>query len=205
MTPRTSLLISSLLSPLVLLAPVVVRAEDLDTIFNKVKELAQAQNYTKAIEELSWANKELEKLNAQRIESFFPAEVAGYTAGKAEHNSALGFSTMERSYQKSGAAAIKLSLTGGSGGGAAGGLGGLAAFGKMAALMGNQPGLDTFRIGGRTASLQSEGKQSELSIFLDSGAILKLETSSKGDGSELRTFAEALKISDLDSYLRGQS
>jgi hypothetical protein len=200
------LLIAALL---ISFAPVSSRAEDINTIFRKVNDLITAKNYTKALEELGWAQKEIEKMNLTQIQSFFPDTLAGFTGAKFEANSALGMSNLERQYTKAGGTeSIKLSLSGSaSGGSGAGGLGGLAAFGRMAAMMGGQgAGKDTFRISGRTAQLENEDAGSpQLTVFLDSGSVLSLEASNGTNADTLRSVAEALKINDLDNYLRGQS
>lgn len=183
---------------------VSARAEDLTEIFKKVNEYVGAKNYAKALEELSWARKEIEKMNSGQIQSFFPDSLAGFTGGKIEANSALGFSNLEREYTK-GELAVRVSLTGG-GEGLAGGFGNLAAFGKMAAMAeGGGSGRDTLRIGGRTAVLNqdNEGNSADLTVFLDSGSILKFESSSGAKGDTLKSMAEAIKVADLDAYLKG--
>ncbi len=190
--------------------PAVGAAEDINDIFKRVNDFVTAKNYTKALEELTWAQKEIEKLNVTHVQAFFPDSLAGFTGSKFEANSALGMSNIERQYTKTGSEErVKLSLSGSSAGGAgAGGLGGLAAFGRMAAMMGGGgQGGDTFRIAGRTATLQQEegSDSAHLTVFLDSGSILSLELSNGKDSSVLKTMAEALKLNDLDNYLRGQS
>jgi hypothetical protein len=182
----------------------ICRADDLEPMFKKVTDLVAAKNYTKALEELSWAKKEIEKMNAEKLKSFLPDTLAGYTGGKVESNNALGMLNLERSYSN-GTGQFKLSLTGGAGGNAAG-FGDLAAIGRMAAMMGNQGGQDTFRIGGRTATLEArdDSKGGELTVFLDSGSILKLEGNNIGGTQTLRDAANALKLDDLDNYLKGQ-
>lgn len=179
-------------------------AEDLDTIFAKVKTLSEAGNYTKAMEELGWAQKELQKKHFARLESLLPNEVAGFKGGEVQSQSAVGITSVERSYSK-GAESVKLSLAGGAGGGGA--LGGFAALGRMAGMMGTQPGVDTFRIEGRTANLQVRNNRAELTVFLESGSFLKLEQRNTSKGDTVKSLAEAMKsdIVALDAYLKGAS
>lgn len=189
-----------------MLVPALGKAEDINVIFKKVNDLIAAKNYSKALEELGWAQKEIEKMNVAHLQSFFPDTLAGFTGAKFEANSALGMTNLERQYTKAGES-VKLSLSGSSSGGAGGGLGGLAAFGRMAAMMGGQgQGQDTFRVAGRTATLQKEegSDSAQLTVFLDSGSILSLELSNGKDPAVLKTMAESLKLNDLDNYLRGQ-
>jgi hypothetical protein len=184
--------------------PLAAQAEDINAIFKKVNDLVAAKNYPKALEELGWAQKEIEKLNSQQLQNFFPDEISGFKGKKAEVNSALGITNIEREYTKD-SLRLKMTLTGGSAGSGNQGLGGLAAFGRMAAMMGGGQGQDTFRIGGRTASLESRDDGGQLTIFLDSGAMVNLELSNASDSAMLKTIAEALDINKMDNYLKGQS
>lgn len=195
---------------LVLLALVVFGstavAEDLDAIFKRVNELVEDKNYTKALEELSWARKEIEKMNMTKVEQFFPDELAGFKGDKFESQAALGFSAMERNYRKDGTSTqVKASLVGGMGGTGMEGLGGLAGMGRMAAMMGGGP--NTVRIAGRTATMESDedAKSADLTLFLDSGSILRFEMSGDSDTAALKKMAEEIKIDELESYLRGSS
>lgn len=179
-------------------------AEDLGQIFGRVGQFVAAKNYPKALEELNWAKKEIEKMHVTQVRSFFPDSLSGYKGEKFESNSMLGFTNVERSYRNSSGNQVKVSMTGGSSGASAAGFGQLAALGSMAAMMGAQSeGNETFRIGGRTANLAAENGNPELTIFLNSGSILKLEMLNGSEKEELRQMAEAIKIDELDNYLRG--
>jgi hypothetical protein len=182
----------------------VSAAEDLNEMFKKVTDLVAAKNYSKALDELGWAKKEIERMHMAQVQTFFPDTIGEFKGGKVTHNNALGFTSMERFYTKADGTEIKLSLTGSAGGGANEGLGGLMAFGKMAAMM-DPAGQNTVRIGGRTATLNTdeEAKTGELSIFLDSGGILKLEMQTNGKAEVLKGFADSLKLTELDTYLKG--
>lgn len=181
-----------------------VFADDINSIFERVNDFIAKQNYSKALEELSWARKEIEKMHLAKVQSFIPNTLAGFTGGKIESNSALGMSNIERTYTK-GSQQIKLSLAGGSGA-SSDAFGGIAALGRMAAMMqGSVPGQETFRILGRTANLQSftDQNRADLTIFLNSGSTLRLELDGSTSGQILRTAAEQLKINELDTYLSG--
>jgi len=180
-----------------------LQAEELKDIFGRVDQMVAAKNYTKALDELTWAKKEIEKMHTAQLKTFFPDQLAGYAGDKFEANNVLGITNLERVYKKSGAPDVTVSLTGGSGGSQAG-FGGLAAFGNLAAMMGNQEGSDTFRIDGRTASLTlNPGSNGELTVFLNSGSILKLEMMQNPNGETLKSMAQGLKLGDLESYLKG--
>jgi hypothetical protein len=183
---------------LTMAAPVL--AEDLKTILDKVMVLEKEGNYQKALDELGWAKKELEKKNSEQLVKLFPDELGGLKGEKAEVNSALGFTNIERNYSND-TTEVKVSITGT--GGAAGGLGGLAAFGQMAAMMGAQSGQDVFRIDGMTASMEGEGSNSKLSVFLSGGSILIFDMVRGKDASILKKMAETIGVSKIDNKLKG--
>lgn len=177
--------------------------EDLGPIFKKVGELVEAKNYPKALEELGWAKNEIEKLHGQQLKSFFPDELAGFKGGKIESNMALGIVSLERDYTKNDKQ-VSLSLTGGSGGASQPGLGNLAQLGKMAAMMGGgSDGQETLRIAGKTATLEKSDESASLSVFLDSGSILKLEMNENPSVETLKSMAQGLKLDELERYLSG--
>ena len=189
-----------LLGFLALVIPQLALAEDVNELFKKVNTYITEQNYPKALEELSWAKKEIEKLNSTKIGTLLPATVNGFTGGEVKVQSALGFDSIERDYTGNGQK-ISVSVTGGGAGGAMGGLAGLAKMGMM--MGGQQPGVDSFRLDGRTANLDTSSGKAELTVFLDSGSILKVEGQQGVDAAALKSFAEGLKISNLDNYMRG--
>lgn len=191
-------LVAALIFPV--LSAQVAYTEELAVIFKKVQELAAQMNYAGAMKELSWAQQELEKLNQERLSEILPAEVAGFKGEKAEIQSALGFTTLERQYSK-GEQQITLSLSGGSGNDAMAGLAGIA---KMGAMMGGvQPGVDKFRLGSLTATLDTNNSTPEITVFLESGSVVTIRTGDGVDAATLKKFAEVVKLAELDSYLKG--
>ncbi|NMC62640.1 MAG: hypothetical protein GYA55_05660 [SAR324 cluster bacterium] len=179
-------------------------AEDINAIFKRVNEFVEKKNYAKAMEELDWAKKEIEKMHVTRVQEFFPDTLGGMKGEKFDSNSMLGFNNVERDYIE-GKKKVSVSLTGGTGQGAAAALGGLAQLGRMAAMFGGgQPGTETLRIHDRTAIVESTGNNvASVTIMLDSGAILKLESSDGIKADQLKNMAEGIKIEELDSYLKG--
>lgn len=180
----------------------VAHAEDINEIFKRVNEYVAKENYTKALEELSWAKKEIEKQNSSKIAKLLPEEISGFKGSEAKVTNALGMLNLEKTYKAEGKE-IQLSLTGGAGGAgdSMGGLSGLARMGMM--MDASQGGSETFRIDGRTASLKTEGTRPELTIILESGSMLKLEARKGVDAAALKTFGETMKLAPLDTYLKG--
>jgi hypothetical protein len=178
-------------------------AEDLKQIFDKVQQYYADKNYSKALEELAWARKEIETASSQALSSLFPAEVDGYKGGELESTNVLGFSNIERTYQKGESNSIKVSLLGSSKGQPQNPLGGLAAMGQMAAMMGGQSGTDSFRMDGRTAMLEKRDSSAELTVFLDGGSMIKFEQNDSADSEALKKFANSFKIAEIEKQLKG--
>ena len=172
-------------------------AEDINEVFKKVNEYVQQKNYPKAMEELGWAQRELEKMHQARLSELLPGEIDGFKGGDTQVQQVMGFSNIEREYSN-GEKSVRVAISG------AEGMGGLAGIAKTGMMMGGtQAGKDQFRIAGRTANLDTTSGTPELTIFLESGSLLQLSTSEGVDGPALKKFAEGLKIADLDSYLKG--
>lgn len=194
--------IAFLLPVSLLLSVQITVAEDLNKIFENVNTFIEKKNYTKALEELNWAKNEIGKMHITAIKGFFPDTLAGFTGDKAKSNNVMGMTNVERTY-KGTAGQVKVSLVGGTKGGA---MGGLAGLGRMAAMMGGQNGQESLRIAGQTATLNTKSSRPELSVFLESGGILKVEglKGITGDNSaQLKTVAEAIQIAELNKYLSG--
>ncbi len=185
-----------------LFAAAVVHAEDLNEIFRRVNQFVVERNYARAMEEIDWAKKEIEKMHVAKIEEFFPESLSGFSGGKFDTNSVLGFTNIDRIYAQ-GKKKVKVSLTGGTGqGGAA--LSGLAQLGKMAAMFGGRgSGGETLRVKGRTAMTEDTGSVSALTVILDSGSMLRIDSSDGIKSEELKGMVEAIKVDELDSYLKG--
>lgn len=179
-------------------------AEELKPIFDKVQQYYQDKNYAKALEELAWAQKEIEKASAQVTQGFFPNEVEGFKGGKIENTNVFGIVNVERSYSKGDSESIKVSLVGSNKGQGQNPLGGLAAMGQMAAMMGgSQPGTDSFRMDGRTALLETEDGSATLTVFLDGGSMMKFEMNGSSNADALKKFAGGFKIADIEKHLKG--
>lgn len=175
-------------------------AEDINDIFKRVNDFIAQKNYSKAMSELDWAKKEIEKMHYARVEEFFPDEIVGFKGAPAKKSAALGLSNFEREYTGA-EGQIRLSLVGGAGD-ANQGLGGLMQLGKMAAMY-QAPGQDSFRISGKTAVLDTNDSSPKVSVYLDSGAVLQLDAQDGVKAETLKKFAEAIKVAELDAYLKG--
>lgn len=183
-----------------------VMAEDIEVIFKKVNELRAAGKYSQALSELGWAEKELERLNMEKIQSYIPANIPGFTAEKLKSNSALGMMNIERVFNRSSdGVQIRVSLIGaGNNSAAAAGFGSLAALGQMAAAMGNNAiGQEAFRVEGNTATLaaDNEARTADLSVSVE-GIVVKMEMSGAADKEALRKVLNSMDIKGMMEYLK---
>jgi hypothetical protein len=74
---------------------------------------------------------------------------------------------------------------------------------KIAMMGGNQPGVDSFRLNGRTAMLEKEDESASLTVFLNGGSMLKFEMNGSNNADTLKKFASGFKIADIEKHLKG--
>jgi hypothetical protein len=178
-----------------------VLAEDVKEVLDRVNTLYKEGNYSKALEELEWARKEIEKSNSKSLATLLPDELAGLKGDKAKTSSALGITNIERSYSDSKKQRVKVTLT--QTGGAGGAMGGLAGLGQMAAMFGAQSGQDVFRIDGMTASMEGEGEGAKLQVFLSSGSILAFDLLEGANSAILKEMANKIGVAKIDKKIKG--
>jgi hypothetical protein len=139
-------------------------------------------------------------MNSKKIETFFPDSLSGFNGEKVSSSGAFGMTNIERNYKK-GSDSVKVALT--NLGAAGGALGGLAQLGSMAAMMGGESGMESFRLNGRTAQLDTTSSSPKLTVFMDSGSMLSFESHGKVTADTLKAMAEEMKLDDFDKYLKG--
>lgn len=112
-----------------------VSAQELEATLKKVVEHAQKEQFSKALQELSWAEKELQQAHSKKLQALFPEKLGSYTGQKFDGANALGMISLERRYADSEGKEVTVTLLGGSGD-AQNPLAGVAALSQMAAMMG---------------------------------------------------------------------
>ncbi len=190
---------------LVLAFPAVAFCEEeFSQILKKAEQLKNEQKYVQALNELTWATTELQKLHVEKLKSFFPATVEGLQPGEFETNNALGFIVVERAYSSSTGAKIKATMGGSaaSEGSAAAGMGALAGLASMASMMGGMEGSEVVRIHDTRANIMNQNGRLELNLPLSSGMFFKVEEEGgKGTKDQLVAVASGLDVKGLNSYL----
>ncbi|MCI5065397.1 hypothetical protein MRY87_06700 [bacterium] len=181
--------------------PSVPKTPSVEKLLKSVEGLLAKRDYTKALQELEAARGAIEELKNDGLKNFFPDSLEGLKGGEFRLSSALGMTNLEREYEKSEEGDVEKTLTVSLvGGGNSGAFGGIAGLGRMAAIM--QQGKESeIKIAGYTANLDESGARPELSLFLESGGILKLEGQGAVKGDELQKIAKTLDVRAIDRYL----
>ena len=182
------------------------RAEEwnLPTSLREIERHASEGSYPSALMELERARNYLLEQKNERVKKFFPGTLR-WSAGKSltgeeiEVSVALGLTNMVRLY-KGEESELKVSLLGGGRSISAQEESGL---GRMAAMIQKEEGGVGLQIGGCSALLDESGARPELSVFLKSGGILKLEGRKSVTGDQLKGLAAKIDIKGLDTYLQG--
>ncbi|MCB0331663.1 MAG: hypothetical protein KDD70_18455 [Bdellovibrionales bacterium] len=174
---------------------------ELKKIFSEVMQLVEEGNVTKAANKLNVAQNLVQDIKNEGLKSYFPDTVSGLTGEKIDISSALGLTNLTRKYAGDGVI-VAISLVGGGSNGGA--LGGIAGLGRLAAMMQQGKGKQK-EIQGFSARLDDAGAFPELTVFLESGAIIKIEGKENANLEKLEKFALDLKLKPLDKYLTGDA
>lgn len=166
-------------------------AEDPSASCGEAVKLFQQQDINGALEEARWCVEALEQLKQQQATSLFPDQIAGFIGGEIQNQKAMGFSMIERNYNKDGQT-ITVGLNKGSGQG----MGGFAAIAQMG-MMGAGKKL---RIQRRMVTDMTEGSSVQFMLSLKSGGMLRFE-SSNTDHATVLDFAQQFPIAELDESL----
>jgi len=177
--------------------------EKFEEILARATKLKEEGKFSQAMSELTWASEQLQKLHAQKLQSFFPEAAEGVTGEKFEANSAMGLMVVERPYKTAEGGEIKVTLTGSSSanGAASQGMGALAGFAQMAAMMDQGQGSETVRVHGQRAQLNNRDGQLSLSVPLNAGMMLQIEQQSgKATKEQIVAIAEKFDVPGLNTY-----
>jgi len=179
-----------------LVAAPFVGAED--DFCKAIETKAEAGNYAKALKELEWYRKDLEQKHIDKIKSMLADKAGECEGGEATVNGAMGMMNIERTYRCPGGD-VDFSLAGGTGA-AQSGIGGMAALGRLGAMMG-AGSQNQVRVGDLTGNIEDKSRGvAKLTIFMQSGMICSLE----GPKELLEGVAKGAGLSPLDDYLMGR-
>lgn len=147
-----------------------------------------------ALEEARWCVTLLEQEKQNVLSALFKDDIAGFIGGEIAHQQALGFTSLERDYQKD---ELKVNISLASG--AAGGLvSALSAFSQLGLQSGQGQAL---RIQRRSAVIMQESDKLVLQVSLRSGGLLSF-SSEQMDSEQLQAFANAFPVTELDDALK---
>jgi len=181
----------------VLLSVSVVQAqslEDVVTACNDAASMAKAGDIRGAIEEAEWCLEGLRQQRANQSLSVFPDEVAGFTGGEIDNQSALGMTMIERSYSRDGDTITLATQTGAASGG-------LAALAQLGMSIGASAGTK-MRIQKRTVIDLSDAADTnaEFMVELRSGGMLMV-SSDTVPPDQVIGFLKAFPLQELDESL----
>lgn len=188
---------ASLIAIALVLAPTLARAEDPASLIQSAGDLLKQGKYSKAVEDLQWAIREIRLVQVEELKKFLPKSVSGYAAEEVEADVAaaaffnVNLAEAQRKFQSnSGDEAVDLKITSGDIGGA-----GLGAMMKMSQMFGQQQG-ELVRVKGRKATLEWDAANADgkLTCVLDNNVQITVEVS---DGVKA-TAAKFMELVDLD-------
>ncbi len=179
---------------LVVFAPPAA-AQDLDSCDGFMRYV-ERENYPRALEELNWCQRGIQELHYEKIGSILERDAAGYSAGEASYEAAMGFSTVEIDYS-GGNGDVHLEVMSGAGGAAAA-ASGLGALASMASAFGvSSSDMKQVRVAGMTGTLEDKDGEVELILTMDGGIVL---TWTGPDLDAIKGIAEEI-VPDLEDYL----
>jgi hypothetical protein len=181
-------------------APPATAQESLEEILERLDAFVQQGNYPRAMEELTWAQRALEKAHFDQVDALFPRQLQGLDARDSERHEVLGVRMLKRVYGAVSGEHLVITLTDGPG------KAGFAALEQLSRLFGLHVGAEPMRIQGRSAILLAPDEQGNtvLSVQLESGAGLRFEAPGEAREKVLEG-ARAFDIETLDQYLAGRN
>lgn len=181
------------------------QADNVATLLKSAEQNYTAKKYSKTLEDLEWARKEIVNLQLASMKDLLPAEINGMKAVDVDGDSAAAFGlrTISKQYKKANEdKSVTISILSGGNSSSAGGLGALMG---MAASMGalQQGGAGSKIIiekGYRGQFLQESGEQSgTLTFNLNDGKMITIETYGYDDSAMAEKVAQKLDISKIEA------
>ncbi len=180
----------------------VAQADNVTTLLKSAEQNYAAGNYSKALEDLNWASKEIANQHLNSMKSLLPTEIEGMKGVDAEGGSVLGFRGISKQYNSTdGSKSVTISLL--SGGNTTTG-NGLSALMGMAASLGAMQGGTNAKIviekGYRGQFLQEKGeKTGTLTFTLNDGKMITIETYGYQHSAMAEKVAKMLDIAKIES------
>ena len=199
-----------LILALLVWCPFQALAGDLfETTLEEAKALRAQGKFGAAVEKLNLAQKEVEKQNLDKLSSFFPQSIEGFSSlEKPRSEGIMGIVSIEQTIKISEEAQAVVTLTGGLGANISGASGeegpenAMNSFSQVAAALAQLPGSITVQVKGRTASVLIDEDNASLTITLKDNMVFHIEQQDgKVTKEQLVKIAEAFDWDALESYL----
>ncbi len=176
------------------------QADDVTTLLQSAQDNYNAKRYSKALEDLDWARKEIVSQHLKGIKDLFPESIDGMQGVENESGEVLGFRGISKTYTD-GQHTVNLNLMGGQSASGAQGLGALmgmaAAFGAM------ESGANTKLViakGYKGQFVQEPmGDSGMLTFTLNGGKTLTIETIGYKDAAMAEKVAQMLDLAKIEA------
>jgi hypothetical protein len=176
------------------------QADPLADAFARIRESDAAGNYPKAMKEAEAVHRELHGRHLRKLRGFLADEVAGFRGEPWGADAPAGAQGVSRSYRK-GNLSIEAALQEFSATQRA-----MLDMAQWGMRMGAQMLGESLSLEGCPANLESRAGQDSAAMTVELGrhARLRLELRGSEDGAVLKAFAGALRLGELDRYLRAE-
>ncbi len=178
------------------------QADDVTTLLESAQDNYSAKRYSKALEDLDWARKEIVSLHLKGMKNLFPESIDGMKGMANEGGEVLGVRGISRVYSGTdGQHRVTISLMGGES--ASGGAG-------LGALMGMAAAFGAMEAGSNAKLVIAKGYKGQfiqdpmngmgtLTFTLSGGKALTIETMGYPDASMAEKVAKMLDIAKIEA------
>ncbi len=178
------------------------QADDVTTLIRSAEENYAAKNYSKALDDLDWARKEIVNQHLKSMKNLLPDEIDGMKGRDTEGGAVLGVRGIGKEYKSAdGKRRVTINLIAGGGSSAGKGLGALmemaASLGALDAGMNSKVVIEK---GYKGQFLKDQSNNSGILTFnLNGGKMLKIETIGYPDSSMAEKVVTQLDIAKIEA------
>jgi len=179
-----------------------VAADNVTELLKSASQNYEAKKYSKALEDMEWARREIANLQLQELKKLLPEELDGMKGQDGDAGAILGIHAVSREYySEDGSKSVKITLASGKSSQGGAGLGAImgmaAAFGAMD---GNRQSKMIIEQGYKGQfSLDPNTTEGMLLFNLNGGSMINIETDGYPDEKMAEKAAKALDIAKIEA------
>ncbi len=180
-----------------------VQADNFTDLIRSAEKNYKAQNYSKALEDLEWARKEISNQHLKSMKSFFPAEIDGMVGKDVDGASVMGIQGITKIYTSSDQTrSVSISLVSGGASPAGGGLGSLMNMASSLGMMVSDGNSKVIIEKGYKGQFVMEDRASgTLTFNLNGGKIIAIETEGYNSPAMAEKVAKMLDLAKIEATL----